>query len=221
MSYAALFSGGKDSNLALWKGIQTGLDIGWLITVKPERDDSYMFHKPNLDLLPKIAGSIGTELIEVKTEGVKEEELKDLESALRSIPVEGVITGAVASNYQRERIEKMADTLEIEVFSPLWNMDQYDLVEELLEEGFQTMIVSVAAMGLDDSWLGRKIDVECISDLKALHEKYRINIAGEGGEYESLVLDGPMYDYGFKVVEAKKVWDGQRGTYDILKIEKK
>ncbi|MGM0510776.1 MAG: diphthine--ammonia ligase, partial [Thermoplasmatota archaeon] len=131
------------------------------------------------------------------------------------------ITGAVASNYQRERIEKMADTLEIEVFSPLWNMDQYDLVEELLEEGFQTMIVSVAAMGLDDSWLGRKIDVECISDLKALHEKYRINIAGEGGEYESLVLDGPMYDYGFKVVEAKKVWDGQRGTYDILKIEKK
>lgn len=221
MSYVALFSGGKDSNLALWKGIQTGLDIGWLITVKPERDDSYMFHKPNLDLLPKIAGSIGTELIEVKTEGVKEEELKDLESALRSIPVEGVITGAVASNYQRERIEKMADTLEIEVFSPLWNMDQYDLVEELLEEGFQTMIVSVAAMGLDDSWLGRKIDVECISDLKALHEKYRINIAGEGGEYESLVLDGPMYDYGFKVVEAKKVWDGQRGTYDILKIEKK
>ncbi|MGM0510997.1 MAG: diphthine--ammonia ligase, partial [Thermoplasmatota archaeon] len=122
MSYVALFSGGKDSNLALWKGIQTGLDIGWLITVKPERDDSYMFHKPNLDLLPKIAGSIGTELIEVKTEGVKEEELKDLESALRSIPVEGVITGAVASNYQRERIEKMADTLEIEVFSPLWNM---------------------------------------------------------------------------------------------------
>ena len=221
MSYAALFSGGKDSNLALWKGIRTGLDIGWLITVKPERDDSYMFHKPNLDLVPKIAESIGIELIEVETEGVKEEELEDLKSALRSIPVEGVVTGAVASNYQRERIEKMADVLELEVFSPLWNMDQYDLVEELLDEGFKSMIVSVAAMGLDDSWLGRMIDEECISDLKTLHDEYRINIAGEGGEYESLVLDGPMYEYGFEVIEGNKEWDGQRGVYDILKIEKK
>ncbi len=221
MSYAALFSGGKDSNLALWKAIKKGIDVDWLVTVKPSRDDSYMFHKPNLDLLPKIAGSIGIELIEVETEGVKEEELKDLESALRSIPLEGVITGAVASNYQRERIEKMADVLGLEVFSPLWNMDQYDLVKELLEEGFQTIIVSVAAMGLDDSWLGREIDEGCISDLKDLHDEYRINIAGEGGEYESLVLDGPMYEYGFEVIEAKKGWDGQRGTYDISKIEKK
>lgn len=221
MSYAALFSGGKDSNLALWKAKQMGLAVDWLVTVKPQRDDSYMFHKPNLGLVPKIAKSIGVDLVEVGTEGVKEQELSDLERALKKMTLDGLITGAVASNYQKDRVGSIAAELGLEVFSPLWGMDQYKLMGELMEEGFECVIVSVAAMGFDDSWLGRKIDEGCLSELKELYDRYRINMAGEGGEYESIVLDGPIYDYGFQIVKAEKTWDGHRGVYDITKIKKK
>lgn len=219
MGYAALFSGGKDSSLALWKAQKLGLEVEYLVTVYPERDDSYMFHKPNLHLIPDLARSIGVEPLKIKSSGEKEKEVQDLKEGLVDYDISGLITGAVASNYQMDRIEKLSDELSLDVYAPLWNMPQDRLLEELLENKFQTIIVSVSAMGLDESWLGKKIDERCIEELKALNEEYGINISGEGGEYESLVIGGPLFDKDFKVIREKKEWDGRRGKLDIKKLE--
>ncbi len=221
MAYAALYSGGKDSTLALWMAQQDGIDVKYLITVFPERNDSYMFHRPNLDHVPMLAESLDIPLILEESEGKKEEELKDLENAIDSVEVEGVITGAVASRYQRDRIQRIATERNMDVISPLWGMDQLELMETLLGNGFRSMIVGVAALGLNESWLGREIDHGCLDDLVTLHKKYGINVAGEGGEYESFVLDAPNFEWGFEVEEACKKWDGHRGTYDIKSLRKK
>lgn len=220
MKYAALFSGGKDSALALWKAQEDGLNVKYLITVIPERDDSYMFHKPNLDFVPDIAESLGIKLVEIGTRGEKEKELRDLENGLNGLDIDGIITGAVASSYQYKRLERISSQLCLDLYAPLWDMDQETVLDELLERGFKVMIVSVAAMGLDKRWLGRVIDKECINDLKNLNVKYGVNVAGEGGEYESFVLDAPNFKWGFEVVEDDIIWDGHRGEYVIKNIEK-
>ncbi len=220
MGYAALFSGGKDSSLALWRAQSLGLDVDYLITVYPDRDDSYMFHKPNLHLIPEIAKSLGIELVKVKTAGEKEKEVEDLKRGLKGLNISGLITGAVASRYQMDRIEKLADEFSVDVLAPLWNMPQDRLLDELLQNGFKMIIVSVAAHGLDDDWLGKEIDQRCIEELKEISARYGINISGEGGEYESLVIAAPNYDHDFEIIEDEKTWDGLRGELKVKKIEK-
>ncbi|MFW5907713.1 MAG: diphthine--ammonia ligase [Candidatus Natronoplasma sp.] len=217
MSYAVLYSGGKDSSLALWEARKAGLEIEYLVTVFPEREDSYMFHKPNLHLIPKLADEINLELVKIHSSGEKEKEVNDLKEGMKKLDIEGIITGAVASTYQLNRIEELGRDLSLDIYAPLWNMKQSALLEELLDQGFRTLIVSISARGLTEDWLGREIDDGCVKDLKELEKKYGINISGEGGEYESLVMDAPFYRKGFRPQEKEKFWDGKRG---ILVIEK-
>ncbi len=221
MGYAVLYSGGKDSTLALWRAQEEGLDIDILVTIFPQREDSYMFHRPNLELVPQLAGSLGIQQVTVETCGEKEFELKELNDVLEELDIDGVVSGAVASTYQRSRIDSMCIEHGWKHYAPLWGMKQRDILELLVLEGFQCIIVSVAAMGLDDSWLGKTIDQDLIKELQHLKDKYRINVAGEGGEYESLVLGSPNYRWDFDVESAVKHWDGHRGTLEVLELKKR
>src|SRR3989338_3015626 len=197
MRLGALLSSGKDSLFAAYTMKKQNYDISCAIAIKSKNPDSFMFHTPNIDLVKLQCESMGIPLVMVETEGEKEEELEDLQKALMDAKerhgIEGVVSGALFSNYQRERIEKVADSLGLKLFSPLWHMDQESEVRQLLREGFDIIFVKVAAEGLDSSWLGGGINEKEVDKLVALHKKFGINIAGEGGEYESLVLDCPMF----------------------------
>ncbi len=221
MAYVSLFSGGKDSTLALWVAQKEGIEVSKLVAVKAEREDSYMFHRPNIEQVPKLAEALDIELVQVNTKGEKERELEDLKKALNRLNIEGVISGAVASTYQADRINAICKDLHLDHYSPLWGTSQEDVMNYLINEGFKTIIVAVAAYGMDEKWLGREIDENCLKDLKDLNEKYMVNIAGEGGEYETLVLDGPNFRWGFEVKEGNKHWDGHRGTYEVTSMDKK
>ncbi len=192
MSWAALTSGGKDSILSCQKAIDSGKDVRYLVTARPENPDSYMFHSANLDAVPVIAEVAGMEYIGIPTHGRKEEELKDLEEGLAALDVEGVIAGAVASLYQAERVRAITDRLGLSLFTPLWHMDTEMLVAEVADR-MDARIVVTAADGLDASFLGARFDEALIVRLKQVARTRHINIAGEGGEYESLTLDAPFY----------------------------
>lgn len=192
MSWAALTSGGKDSILACQKAIDSGMDVQYLVTVLPENTDSYMFHSANLDAVPIIAKVAGMEFIGIPTPGEKENELADLERGLSDLDIEGVIAGAVASEYQAERVRAIAGRLDIALFTPLWHMDPEDLVREVASR-MDARIVVTAADGLDESFLGARFDDTLITRLKLVHRRCHINIAGEGGEYESITLNAPFY----------------------------
>lgn len=168
------------------------MSVRYLVTVRPKNPDSYMFHSANLDAVPVIARVAGMEYVEIETPGNKEEELRDLEGGLAALNIEGVIAGAVASVYQAERVRAITDRLGLSLFTPLWHMDTELLVQEVAER-MDARIVVTAADGLDAGFLGARFDEDLIRKLKQVATTCRINIAGEGGEYESLTLDAPFY----------------------------
>ncbi|MEN6342549.1 MAG: diphthine--ammonia ligase [Methanospirillum sp.] len=192
MVYAALSSGGKDSVLACQKAIDAGLDLRYLVTVRPKDPDSYMFHSANLDAVRVIADAAGMEYVEIQSGGVKEAELAELEAGLSALPVKGIVTGAVDSVYQRDRLAAIAERLDLELVSPLWHMDPETLLREVAAR-MDVIIVVTAADGLDESFLGCHFDDALIARLKKVAAARHIHLAGEGGEYETLTLDAPFY----------------------------
>ncbi len=203
MNLALLFSGGKDSTYAGLLAKKHKHKISCLISIESENKDSFMFHTPSISQTKAQANSMNLPLISVKTHGKKELELIDLEKAIKKAKkkykIKGVITGAVESIYQASRIQKICDKLKLECFNPLWQKDQIELLNDLIENKFEAIIIGVSAYPLDDSWLGRKIDKEFIKDISKLKEKYKINPAGEGGEFESFVLNCPLFKKPLKI----------------------
>ena len=168
MKAAVLFSGGKDSTMAVYKALDNGDDVKYLLSMKSTNDESYMFHVPNIHLTDLLSEAMDIPIISVETDGIKEEELKDLKNAfeeLKSLGVEAIYTGALYSTYQKSRIERLADEVGIMAISPYWHVNELDYMREILSLGFEVIISGVAAYGLDEKWLGRRIDDECIDDL--------------------------------------------------------
>lgn len=174
-----------------------------------------MFHVPNLHVVPLQAQAWGKTHVRVASSGEAERELAPLEAALRELPIDGVVTGAVASEYQKTRIDRIGERLGIRTFAPLWHKRGEDVVRTLLAGGFDVRFSAVAAQGLDASWLGRRLDERSLAELLALRARYGVHVAGEGGEYESLVLDAPAWSARIEVAAAQPRWERDRGTWAV------
>ena len=215
MRLAALVTGGKDSVLALYRAQKMGHTVEVLATMIPQRDDSYMFHFPNIHLTDYISRALEIPLVKAETSGIKEKELEDLKKLLAPLDVEGVVSGAVLSSYQKERIDRLCQELGLKSVAPLWHEDPLDIMKELIDLKFKVIIVGVYAFGLDQTWLGREINAETLEKLVELHEKFQISLVGEGGEYESLVLDAPFYKKRIEIVEAETSYANNSGVFVI------
>lgn len=222
MKSAVLFSGGKDSVMALNYAINNGDDVEYLLSIKSENDESYMFHVPNIHLTDLISQAVEIPIIEVKTAGIKEEELEDLKEGfkqLKSLGIEAIYTGALFSTYQKSRIEKLADELDIKAISPYWHKDPKEYMDLVIDSGFKVIISGVFAEGLDESWLGRTIDKEALSELEKISEKTYLHLAFEGGEAETLVIDGPIFKKRIEILEVDMDWHNDNGTYNVLEAK--
>ncbi|MCW4014789.1 MAG: TIGR00289 family protein [Candidatus Bathyarchaeota archaeon] len=219
MRLAALVSGGKDSVLALYRAQQMGHEIKVLATMVSNRSDSYMFHFPNIHLTDYVSKALEIPLVKAETSGIKEKELDDLKKLLASLDVDGVVTGAIASTYQKERIDKLCNELGIKSVAPLWQQDPLDIMKELLDLKFKVILVGVYAYGLDQTWLGQQITTKTLEKLVKLHEKYQISLVGEGGEYESLVLDAPIFKKRIEIVQAESNYENNSGVLTIKKAK--
>jgi len=218
MKLAALISGGKDSSFAIYRAIQEGHVVTDLITIVPENEDSFMFHSANIHLTHLISEACGIPLTSVSSSGEKEKELEDLNRALSSVKVDGVAVGAIASEYQASRVQRICDGLGLMMYAPLWHNDPEALLCEMIQL-MDIRMVKVAAGGMDESWLGRHFDEKLIEDLKLLNRKYRVHIAGEGGEYETLVLDAPYYWKRIHLLETEVVWMRDCGVMKVIRAE--
>jgi len=219
MKVAVLFSGGKDSTRTIHWCLENKHTVKFLITMISKREDSWMYHTPNIHLTGLLAEAIGIAIIAKETSGIKEEEVEDLKKVLRNLNVEAIACGGFFSNYQKSRIEKVCKELNLKFLAPFWHTDPDRFLKEMIDLGFDIRIIGVYAEGLDKSWLGRKLDDQTLKDLKELKNKFGISLVGEGGEYESLVLDGPIFKKKIKVIESKKIWD-EKTQSGYLKIKK-
>ncbi|MGM5482002.1 MAG: diphthine--ammonia ligase [Nanobdellota archaeon] len=224
LKLGALLSGGKDSLFAAYIMKKQNYELTCAITMESENTSSYMFHTPNINMAKVQGECIGIPVIVGKTHGEKEKELDDLykviKTAKEKYKIDGIITGAIFSNYQRERIEKVCDSLGLKIFSPLWHMDQEQEMRQLLNEGFTFIFSSIACFGLDESWLGRKIVLDDVKKLVDLNTKYGINVAGEGGEFESLVLDCPLFNKRIEIIDSEIRKENENtALFDVLQAK--
>lgn len=208
MKALALMSGGKDSFLAAQTALQQGYEIMAALTVVPE-EFSMMFHYPNAVKAEQVAG-----LLDLKWFTTCEKKFLVAVEEFVNRGVEAIISGAIASEYQKTRLERMCTRLGIESYTPLWRKDQKTVMKELLLRGIRAIIVSVSAEGFDERDLGRTIDENYISELENKSQRYGINISGEGGEYESFVT-GCRGCGELEITKSRKVWEGSHGYFLI------
>ena len=214
MRVAILSSGGKDSSAAIWWAQCQGWEVTHLVTVIITGDDSLTFQIPGTKLVKYQSLLVDCEWLPVLSSGLEKQEMKDLEVVLSNLDIDGVVTGALRSDYQKNRIERTCENIGICSFSPLWHQNIRAHMEGLVSNGFEIMITAVSCEGLSDKWLGTILDKDKLRELGELSEKYRFNFDGEGGEYETLVVAGPHMS-GRLDVDYTKHWDGKRGYLEI------
>lgn len=228
--WVSLFSGGKDSSFALYRALERGLPVDRLVTIHPA-GDSYMYHVPATELATLAAESIGIESIDVHPDDFDaatatdsssqgDREVEPLAATLaeldETVPggIAGLIVGAVESEYQHERIERLCEDLDCDLFAPLWHEDPRSLGEDMVSAGFEILIVQVAAGGLDESWLGRTLDGEALDELESLNDSHGVHPLGEGGEFETIVVDGPHMERRLDLAYDTE-WEGTRGSIAV------
>ncbi len=215
MRVACLFSGGKDSTYAAYLAMQRGWEVASLLTIRPEDPESMMFHVPNLSVTALQAEAMGLPLLEQGAKPGEEGELDALRQLFRRADVDGVVVGAIASDYQHSRVNRVAAESGLHVFAPLWRQDPERLVQDYLASGLRITFSSVSADGFDASWLGRIWDEATVRDLLALHRARGVHPCGEGGEFETLVLDAPFFSKAVEVLEAMPIWHGTSGVWRV------
>jgi diphthine-ammonia ligase len=217
MRVAVLATGGKDSTLALHRALSKGYEVAFLACMIPAKEDSYMFHYPNIHLIDLFAEAVEIPLVKAETSGIKELEVEDLKRLIEKLDVEGIVSGAIASTYQKTRIEQICRQLNLECITPLWQESPQKILREILGLKFEVIITGVYAYGFNVEWLGRKMDEETVKALIKLNKEYGVSLVGEGGEYETLVLDTQFFRKKIKIVEAEKIWKKERGYLLVRK----
>ena len=159
---------------------------------------------------------MGIPVIQERTAGVKEEELKDMKRVLATLDVDGVVSGALASKYQKSRVDNVCNELGLKSVAPLWQKGEKRLFRKIIDLGFEITMVGVSAEGLDETWLGRVIDWDAVDELGAMGT---LHIMLEGGEGETFVTDGPIFNSSIRITSSEKHWDGTCGRLEIKGVE--
>ncbi|MEM2904633.1 MAG: diphthine--ammonia ligase [Candidatus Bathyarchaeia archaeon] len=220
MRAVVLFSGGKDSVYALWCTLHQGF-VASLLTFLPAGHDSWMFHRPLTEWTPLQAEALGLPhtMASVSAEG--RGELDVLQASLHAVAREqgadSVVSGTIRSGYQRRRIDTVCEKLALRSLAPLWGKDPRRLLREVAEAGFKVIISAVAAQGLDQHWVGRELTEESVEELNRLAAKYRFDIAGEGGEFETFVLGGPIFRRAIRLEGVRVFWRRDSGHLEATR----
>ena len=217
-----LFSGGKDSVFACRLAMEKN-QVACLITLVSENPDSYMFHTPNIRHTDLQAKAMGIPQLTWPTRGIKEEELAELAEAIAAARqiygIRGIVTGAIESVYQAARVQRICRDQDLWCYNPLWQTNQIDYLRRLLKENFSIIISGVFAYPFDASWLGAELTEERIQMLERLSQKYKINPSGEGGELETFVLDGPLFQKRIEIMKASQSYANYRGQFVIEEMQ--
>ncbi|MBI87821.1 MAG: ATP-binding protein [Euryarchaeota archaeon] len=243
MRVAVLASGGKDSSYCAWWSELQGWDVEAMITVGVTGEDSMMYQMDNTAVAALQATSMGVPWLPVSTLGGEDVEIADLERGIlgmsdskgafseiwpvglevpgdlelksERLEIDGLVVGALRSDYQKTRLEMMCERIGVRSFCPLWHNPGINHMESLLEHGFEVIFTSVSAEGLDSEWIGKSLDWELLDELRMLSLEHRFNIDGEGGEFETLVIGGPHLRRKISI-EGVPVWEGSRGSLKLI-----
>jgi len=223
LKVACLFSGGKDSTFSLYLAKRMGLSIECLLTLIPYSPESYLFHYPNIWITSFQSQALEIPIItkKIQSSSIDEEDgylYNLIKIAIKDYQIEGIVHGGISSNFQRNKFYDICKKLSLELISPLWEVNQFEYMNSLLNNNFLVKIVGISAMGLESKWLGINLDSINLQILNNLSKKYGFNLSFEGGEAETLVLDCPIFKKKLEILKSNTFWDGQRGILEISDI---
>ncbi|KAL4456084.1 hypothetical protein ABPG74_014045 [Tetrahymena malaccensis] len=215
MKFIALVSGGKDSIFNIHKCVAQGHTLVAIANLYPAdigmEKDSYMYQSVGTNMIEAIGECLGVPVIRKQLKGKpvvldleytgsneekSQDEVEDLYEILKEAKekwdFQGVSSGAIASTYQKLRVEDVCKRLGLVSLAYLWGRDQQELLKEMVDQGMNSILIKVASFGLGRDHLGLSLR-DNYDKIVALNAKFHLNVCGEGGEYESLTLDSPLY----------------------------
>ncbi|WP_454193902.1 Dph6-related ATP pyrophosphatase [Paenibacillus sp. Marseille-Q7038] len=211
--FIASFSGGKDSVLALYKGMQTGRAVGLIVMLEEEGKRSRSHGMPP-ELIQAQADSIG---LPVFTAAASWEEYEAVFMGLltqaKNQGAEVLVTGDLDVPAHGCWHEKVSQNAGLGLGMPLWEMDHREAVKEFIDLGFTTIVVTVnLSLGMREEDLGRTLTHDYIKELEARG----IDPCGEGGEFHTTVIDGPIFK---RSIPVRKCMIRKEGVYAFLPLE--
>lgn len=195
---AVLWTGGKDSVMALHEARRNGCCVRCLVTFAPP--------EPNFLAHPIAFMKLQAEALALPhfLWPVHEPFAESYETGLRWLKetngIDTVVTGDIAEvggspNWIRERSRPVG----MNVITPLWGRDRLTLLQQLLAAEFKVVFSCVKTRWLDAGWIGRELDNETITELRALREQNGLDLCGEEGEYHTLVIDVPEFKHDLRL----------------------
>lgn len=225
MKVAILYSGGKDSTYAIDHAMQKKWDIRYLISVKPNRKDCYLFHYATVEHTKELANILGFQhtLVKCKVSNPeKEAELirKVVEEKQKKDPINALVLGGVGlQETQLQSIQNALRPLGIEVFASHAGEEHDLIMEDMLNKGYEIFITQVASDGLMP-WLGKKLTKENFEELKKDSVKFKFHIGAEGGYYDTFVTDTPFFRKKLLIKDMEIIKeDDYCGHVNIKKLE--
>lgn len=195
---AILWTGGKDSAMALHEAAEDGYRVRCLVTFAPP-EPAFLAHPLGFIQLQARALALPHHVLPVSAPFDKGYEA-GLRRLREEMGIDCVVTGDIAEveghpNWIRER----SRPAEMSVHTPLWGRDRNVLLRQFLERGFKARFSCVKAPWLDATWIGRELDESAIAELRAIRERIGLDLCGEEGEYHTLVVDGPRFTRGIDI----------------------
>ena len=218
MKVAASWSGGKDSCFACFKAIQEGFKVVNLLTMM-SRDGRSNFHMIKADLLDAQAKALGIPLIKRETTSITyEQEFKKSLQQLKIAGVQGLVTGDISEVPLHEEgwLNRICREIGLKPIKPLWNLDTKQIFCEFINSGFEAVVVRVNTKLLNLNWLGRRLNERFFRDIVEIGN---VDPCGEGGEYHTLVTDGPSFKKRIQILESRKTTLDSSGQLEIKQFK--
>ncbi|MBU4014447.1 MAG: diphthine--ammonia ligase [Proteobacteria bacterium] len=211
------WSGGKDAALSFYRAMGD-FQVTCLLNMVTEDGRISRSHGIRTDVLRMQAEAMGIQIIQQESSWeTYEAEFKKALSGLKGRGVEAGIFGDIDLDAHREWVERVSRESGMEAVLPLWGeKNREKLIEELIEAGFETIVVATKKDVLGPEWLGRRIDYDFVRDISKIKG---VDISGEGGEYHTFVVSGPIFKKRINILKSKKIIRDQHCFLDILECE--
>lgn len=200
------FSGGKDSHLSLWKAKASGFEVVALLSMVREDGAYSASHRIPVDILKRQSEALGIPVTICPTSWEAYEE--NFSACLRAFREEGVtfgIFGDIDLEEHRAWVERVCARCGIVPFLPLWGKDHKEVALEVVRAGFEAYVTVVRDGTLPVTFLGRRFDETLLHELVELG----VDPCGEGGEFHTLVVSGPLYRFPISYAFGKVAFDGR------------
>lgn len=202
---AILWTGGKDSSLALYEAKLSGYKIRGLVTFIPSEPE---FHAHPLGFMRYQAEALGLPHHTLSVEEPFKESYQNAICSLRQkYGIDTLITGDIAEvdgypNWIRECSEYSG----VDVLTPLWGFNRHELINKLLSYKFKVIFSYVKKPWFtNDSLLGERLNKESLEQLCTISTKTGLDLCGENGEYHTIVVDGPLFRKKIEILKSRKV----------------